>query len=642
MRLATAGIAIACAAASCARLAAAAPIARTPITRLVEADGTPLARLAEADRGEDANNVRRRAQASCPCLNGGVCGPPPGGGHRRRAQAQHSCVCAGGFSGPLCETAGGGSGCDPGSEPGPGGACTACTGTLVSEDGAACHACPEGGLGFGHTECVFLGPRPGPPPPPPPAPTRPPPPPARPPPPPGSALAQFEAPLQGSLNTHNIIVKGHAYSARPDEEACAQNCLAHGDDCLSFDYGTANERCYLGTARLGDDATASLTESPAYQYFERATTEPAAAPAPPPAAGVPGDCDIYTDPCCAVPCMHGGICSACSSHNCLVQRLTFLCQCPRGFGGSTCETNQDDCGSAPCQNGGTCLDATNSYQCSCNAGFVGNECEQQGTQEIAPAPPPVDNGPTAAAGPAPPSCINEYDVGDNSCSSLLAAGYSCAAFFCTDENECSYSGMCDRTCDLCGAPAKVPATSSRGGATLGRGGTSTSSRGTGGRGAATGGRGAAVTCDNLYDTSAGAGTCDTMISEGYSCATDFCGTCSYAGYCDNSCNTCPAAAPPPPPTVLMPSTNGNNQVTTCTSMLAYSPMNPHASVVGMNYIRDCHGECIDASWFSDGRCDDGLEVRSPALLPCLATTRIDNMLLPPAFRGGSGYSFVGV
>ena len=45
------------------------------------------------------------------------------------------------------------------------------------------------------------------------------------------------------------------------------------------------------------------------------------------------------------------------------------------------------------------------------------------------------------------------------------------------------------------------------------------------------------------------------------------------------------------------------------AVLAYSPMNPRAAVTGMAYVRDCHGECIDAAWFADGRCDDGAEVR---------------------------------
>jgi len=33
-------------------------------------------------------------------------------------------------------------------------------------------------------------------------------------------------------------------------------------------------------------------------------------------------------------------------------------------------------------------------------------------------------------------------------------------------------------------------------------------------------------------------------------------------------------------------------------------MNPRASVAGMTHVTDCHGDCIDASWYADGTCDD--------------------------------------
>ena len=515
--------------------------------------------------GTESTPLRRSMQdagACGTCLNGGACGPPPGGGHRRRAQAT-PCTCRPGFSGAVCETV---AGCDAGSELVADGSCAACTDALVSEDGSTCHACPSGAVRNGaHTDCIFLGghstgsSRPPPPALPPPAP------------PPGSALAQFGAPVEGSLSGHNIVAKGRAYSARPTAEACAQNCLDHGDGCLSFDYGATNLRCYLGSARIGDDATATITTSPSYQYFGRTPTTAVAAPPPAPGAA-PDDCDVFTDPCCVMPCLHAGICAPCSSHTCLVQRITFICRCPIGFGGNTCEANQDDCGSAPCQNGGTCNDAANAYQCSCAIGFSGDECADVASATGGTGIAPAGGAPTPPAGISPPAtgpaCINTYDVGTNSCAALLASGYTCAAYFCV-EDTCPYRRMCDMTCKYCNVPDPPPppppppsrgtGTSSRGsttatrgtGTTAGRGGTSTGRGGTG-----RGGRGAAVvaTCDNLYDTSAGAGTCDTMIAAGYSCDESFCATCDYPGYCDNSCHTCPATAPPPPPSAgLLPS-----------------------------------------------------------------------------------------
>ena len=35
----------------------------------------------------------------------------------------------------------------------------------------------------------------------------------------------------------------------------------------------------------------------------------------------------------------------------------------------------DECQSNPCENGGTCIDELGSYQCSCNRGYSGNNCQ---------------------------------------------------------------------------------------------------------------------------------------------------------------------------------------------------------------------------------------------------------------------------
>jgi len=70
---------------------------------------------------------------------------------------------------------------------------------------------------------------------------------------------------------------------------------------------------------------------------------------------------------CTGACENGGTC---------VDGLgTYLCQCPAGYTGSSCETEIDECALAPCVNGATCQDYVNSFVCECPRGFSGIQCQ---------------------------------------------------------------------------------------------------------------------------------------------------------------------------------------------------------------------------------------------------------------------------
>uniref|UniRef100_H3AB88 Crumbs cell polarity complex component 1 n=1 Tax=Latimeria chalumnae TaxID=7897 RepID=H3AB88_LATCH len=73
------------------------------------------------------------------------------------------------------------------------------------------------------------------------------------------------------------------------------------------------------------------------------------------------------DGCIPNPCMNGG--------NCEHFNNLYLCLCPMGWTGPTCEINIDECNSNPCVHG-NCTDGTGEYMCDCEPGYTGTSCQQ--------------------------------------------------------------------------------------------------------------------------------------------------------------------------------------------------------------------------------------------------------------------------
>ncbi|XP_026473661.1 protein crumbs-like [Ctenocephalides felis] len=81
------------------------------------------------------------------------------------------------------------------------------------------------------------------------------------------------------------------------------------------------------------------------------------------------NCEIDINECESTPCLHGGVCE---DHR---ASFTCHCE-GTGFMGSLCEINIDECMSSPCLNGGKCEDGINNYDCVCYPGYRGKNCEE--------------------------------------------------------------------------------------------------------------------------------------------------------------------------------------------------------------------------------------------------------------------------
>ena len=77
---------------------------------------------------------------------------------------------------------------------------------------------------------------------------------------------------------------------------------------------------------------------------------------------------LRSDFCASFPCGSNGACRQ--------PLFLYECVCDAGFEGDNCEfAVADECSSRPCLNGGTCVDGAQSYTCLCPAITAGSDCE---------------------------------------------------------------------------------------------------------------------------------------------------------------------------------------------------------------------------------------------------------------------------
>ncbi|CAG5859075.1 unnamed protein product [Menidia menidia] len=95
--------------------------------------------------------------------------------------------------------------------------------------------------------------------------------------------------------------------------------------------------------------------------------------------GFAGDtCNLTeTGPCSPNPCKNDGSCEVIAPTRRGDVFNEYVCRCQPGFEGVHCQINVNDCANQPCVNGGTCRDLDGDYACQCPSPYVGKQCQQR-------------------------------------------------------------------------------------------------------------------------------------------------------------------------------------------------------------------------------------------------------------------------
>ena len=169
-------------------------------------------------------------------------------------------------------------------------------------------------------------------------------------------------------------------------------------------------------------------------------------------------CEFFDNPCDDITCQNGGTCvpefppNPDGSYN----SSKAQCVCCTGYYGDECEHDMDNhtlCQPNPCQNDGHCTLVQGLYECSCEPGFKGVNCELEDLcPEVQCHPQNTITCITTAEEGA--VCVCKEEWGGQICEDDIDE--------CLDTNPCLYGGTCvnsaggftcdcppDRTGDLC-------------------------------------------------------------------------------------------------------------------------------------------------------------------------------------------------
>ncbi|KAG1651953.1 Protein crumbs [Nymphon striatum] len=149
-------------------------------------------------------------------------------------------------------------------------------------------------------------------------------------------------------------------------------------------------------------------------------------------------------------------CQVCFESDCLNNGYcentteSFNCQCSVGFIGQFCRTNIDECVTNKCMNNATCIDGIGDYSCNCTDGFIGKFCETDLC-----SPEPCLHG-TCSREPGTYSCDCDWEYAGVNCTEPKTCSDSpspCVHGSCVPKAgfplfDCScYKGYVGRSCD---------------------------------------------------------------------------------------------------------------------------------------------------------------------------------------------------